>query len=291
MEALQSLRPATTSRRLHDFRHSREHLERESQIKNRTRSLQTSAHLDKITRAPLAALGRGPTPRPKEQNDEFIQSWLQQTQARDSHLLKIDGQRRQLQVAEQSGASDHIRKHQKRPRPVSDPSPPSPKAAERVEHRFEKRARHKTRDDKYDYKPRADKKRVSDQAHRGHTATGDGKERALRTERQHLTHQRDAGIATSHMIPRASKLIPKTNRPSRHRSITRRTSEPNASRSKLSKSQKEDKELEEFSAFFSRKTTIISPFKPPRGTVFTTQFATIVPKHQRRRRSRTPPVL
>ena len=36
--------------------------------------------------------------------------------------------------------------------------------------------------------------------------------------------------------------------------MTRRASEPNASKSKLSKSQKEDKELEELSAFFSRRT-------------------------------------
>ncbi|KAK4128359.1 hypothetical protein N657DRAFT_667640 [Parathielavia appendiculata] len=253
MEALQSLRPPMTSRLRHSVRHSREQPEQDSQTKNRAGSLHTSGHFDEITKASLAALGRGPTPRPKEENDEFIQSWLQQMQARHSHLSRPDHERRQLRLTEQSSARDHVGKHRKRPRPILESSPPSPEAAERVENRFEKRTRHKTRDDKYDYKPHADKKRASGQGLRSCTTTDARKDRALAVEGKRSARQGDAQAAASHMLPRTSKLIPKANRISRHRNLTRKNSEPNASKLKLSKSQKEDKELEEFSAFFSRR--------------------------------------
>lgn len=48
-----------------------------------------------------------------------------------------------------------------------------------------------------------------------------------------------------------SRSVPRTSRISQ--ALARRASEPHASKSKLNRSQKEDKELEELSAFFSRK--------------------------------------
>lgn len=118
------------------------------------------------------ALGKGPVPRSKEKNDEFVQSWLQRTQPRQSRPSVIgygrDHERERVPLTGRSSLDICRNNHGKRPRSLPG-SPPSPSGAEHVEYRFEKRARHKTRDDKYDYKARATKKRVSDQESRKHT--------------------------------------------------------------------------------------------------------------------------
>jgi hypothetical protein len=168
MEAVRPRPLGATSRRRHEHQHRHEHRGRDSQIRNRERGLQTIGHLDDTTKPSLGTLGRGPTPRPKEKNDEFVQSWLQQTQARHSHLPEPAREEKQLRLAERSRSRTHEDKHRKRARPLSDAEPPSPEPAGQVEYRFEKRARRKTRDDKYDYKPRVDKKDVSGQGLREH---------------------------------------------------------------------------------------------------------------------------
>jgi hypothetical protein len=120
-------------------------------------------HLKENDRPPRA-LGEGPVSRSKEKNDEFIQSWLQQTQARHTRLPETDQEKGRLRLADQSRSKIVADRRRKRPRSPSEHPPPPPTAAEQVEYRFEKRARHRTRDDKYDYKARGTKpKRVSDQ--------------------------------------------------------------------------------------------------------------------------------
>ncbi|KAK4042070.1 hypothetical protein C8A01DRAFT_14260, partial [Parachaetomium inaequale] len=168
MEALRPRPSGTPSRRRHDYQRSRGHSARDGQAKDHKRSLQTRPrHSVEITR-PLEDLGGGPVPRSKEKNDAFVQSWLQQTQARHSHLPETGHEKGRLQPAEQRRPSERGDKHRKRPRSLSGPPPPSPRRIEEPEYRFEKRARHKTRDDKYDYKAPAGNKRVSDQGFREH---------------------------------------------------------------------------------------------------------------------------
>ncbi|KAK4158175.1 hypothetical protein C8A00DRAFT_11028 [Chaetomidium leptoderma] len=162
MEALRSHPPGTTSRRRHDHKRSPEYRRQDIQTKHRKRSLQTSARHLAETSLPIGDLGDGPVPRSKEKNDEFIQCWLQQTQPRPSHIPEPDRESGRPRLAEQSRSRAHADKHRKRPRSPSEHPRPSLNAAGQVEeYRFEKRARHKTRDDKYDYKARAGNKRAS----------------------------------------------------------------------------------------------------------------------------------
>jgi hypothetical protein len=202
MEALGPRLLGVTSRRGHEHQHRHEHRGRDSQTRNRGRSLQTIAHRDDTTKLSLGALGRGPTPRPKEKNDEFVQSWLQQTQPRHSHLPEPYHEERQLRLAEQSTSRAHADKHRKRPRPFSDPQLPSPEPAGQVEYRFEKRARHKTRLDKYDYKRRADRKHGRGEGLREYAVKGATGERSRRTEGEHSVGQPIDQIVNASLISR-----------------------------------------------------------------------------------------
>ena len=143
------------------------------------------------------ALGKGPVPRSKEKNDEFVQSWLQQTQSRHSRPSVTSYEKEPVQLTEQFWFETHGNNHRKRSRPLLE-SPPPPDRAKHIEYRFEKRARHKTREDKYDYKARETKKRVLDQESREHTqkeATG-GKRQSSRHRCSVSSNTRNAvGVA------------------------------------------------------------------------------------------------
>jgi hypothetical protein len=167
MEVLPSKLSGPASQRRRDSRQrGHRHHGRHSETKDHETGLRTATatrHLKENYR-PFGALGEGPVPRSKEKNDEFIQSWLQQTQARHARLPETDQEKGRLRLADQSRSKTVADRHRKRPRSPSEQPPPPPTAAEQVEYRFEKRARHRTRDDKYDYKARGTKsKRVSDQ--------------------------------------------------------------------------------------------------------------------------------
>jgi hypothetical protein len=167
MEAHRLRASGTTSRRRHDYQRSHGHGARDGQAKDYKRSLQTRPQHSVETTRPLEDLGGGPVPRSKEKNDAFVQSWLQQTQARHSHFPETAQERGRLQLAEQPRPSERRDKHRKRPRSLSGPPPPSPRRiVEEPEYRFEKRARHKTRHDKYDYKAPTGNTRVLDQGFR-----------------------------------------------------------------------------------------------------------------------------
>lgn len=111
---------------------------------------------------PYGNMRENPVTRSREKNDEFVQTWLQQTQARDLHLPRRGQHERLPDTANRSRSRADVSRRGKRPRPQSDDAPPSPKLAGQVEHRFEKRARHKTRSGKYDYKTRPGNKNVTD---------------------------------------------------------------------------------------------------------------------------------
>lgn len=147
----------------------------------------------------LRTLGEGPVPRSKEKNDEYIQTWLQQTQARHSRLPKTDHEKGRPQLSDQfrpRTVADRNRSR-KRSRSLSEQPLPPPKAAEQVEYRFEKRARHRTRDDKYDYKARGGTKpkRVSDQEFPEYGAH-DNAERVQGARHRHSVGKQSPGLST-----------------------------------------------------------------------------------------------
>lgn len=147
-------------RRRHDFERSHRS---NQEYRGKTDQTKTSTqHLAEVNK-PLGPLGRGPVLRPREKNDAFIHSWLQETQTRHPHPLAEDHEREAVALAEQSDFKLRANRHKRRPRPSSGPPHPSPKTTEQPEYRFEKRARHKTRNDKYECKAKAGNKRVLDE--------------------------------------------------------------------------------------------------------------------------------
>ena len=163
MEGLRPHPSEQTSRRRHDPKHGYEDRERARRGKERKGGQQQSVRRVTGIGTPLGALGRGPVSRPQEKNEEFIQSWLQQTQARHSHPPATDRENQQPRLADRSRSRAHASRHGKRSRSRSAPPRPSPESTAQVEYRFEKRARHRTRDDKYEYKARAGNKPTSDE--------------------------------------------------------------------------------------------------------------------------------
>ena len=167
MEVLRPHPSEQTSRRRHDSSHGHEDRGQARRTTDHHGSQHKSARRVTGVGTPLGALGRGPVPRPREKNDEFIQSWLQQTQARHSHPSATDREKQRPRLPERSRSRTRANRHGKRSMSLSEPRPPSPKPAAQVDHRFEKRARHRTREDKYEHKARAGKKPVSDEEVRG----------------------------------------------------------------------------------------------------------------------------
>ena len=127
------------------------------------------------TRGHFRTPNEGPVPRSKEKNDEFVQTWLQQTQTRHSHHSRPDRNDTPRAERERSHSRAEVTRYKKRSRSRSAASPPPPRMTEQLEHRFEKRARHKTRDDKYEYKSGVGHKHVSGQRVRGAVEPGEPK--------------------------------------------------------------------------------------------------------------------
>lgn len=155
-------RPSRAASRRKRDHQSPDYGRHDSQNKDRKINSHASAQPLANMDAPFRFLKEVPVPRSREKNDQVVQSWLQQTQARHSRLPDPDYDEGRFEAADRSRSKPDINKHGKRPRSLSDYVPPSPKAAAPVEHRFEKRARHKTRSDKYDYKAGVGHKHVSD---------------------------------------------------------------------------------------------------------------------------------
>ena len=152
MEVLRPHPSEQTSRRRHDTSHGHEDRGQARQTKDYLGSHQKDPRRVTEIGTALGALGRGPVPRPREKNDEFIQSWLQQTQARHSRPPATGREKQRPRLAERSRSRTRANRHGKRSRSLSEPPPPSPRPTVQVDYRFEKRARHRTRDDKYEYK-------------------------------------------------------------------------------------------------------------------------------------------
>jgi hypothetical protein len=165
----------------------------------------------------LGVLGRGPVLRPREKNDEFVQSWLQQTQARHSRLPAEGHGTRRPRATERSHFRTLANRDRKRSRSLSEPRRPTPTPAAQVEYRFEKRARHKTRDDKYEHKVRSGKKPVrSEQAQGPGTQDPAGRGcRRTKDKRTAKAHQEVTGAIPSHIL-RRSMDAPVSNREKCH---------------------------------------------------------------------------
>jgi hypothetical protein len=149
-------------KKAHEHQCSHDRHGQDSQTKKRNVNPHGDAqHLAKMD-APFRTLREGLVPRSREKNDEFVQSWLQQTQARDSHLSRPSRDEGLPGTAKRARPRADMNRHGKRPRSLSNDAPPLPEVTGQVEHRFEKRARHKTRSDKYDYKARVGHKHVPD---------------------------------------------------------------------------------------------------------------------------------
>ncbi|KAK4131922.1 hypothetical protein BT67DRAFT_386695, partial [Trichocladium antarcticum] len=184
MDVPRSRPSQTTWTKNHEHQHSHDYSGQDNKSKEpKFNPHDNTQHFIRMD-TPYGTIRENPVARSREKNVEFVQTWLQQTQARDLHLPRRGQHERLPDTANRSRSRADVSRHGKRPRPQSDDAPPSPKLA---------------------------------------------------------------GQDT------ASKLGPKANRISG--SLTRRASEPQPSKSKLNKSQKEDKELDELSAFFSRKTS------------------------------------
>lgn len=160
MEVRRSHSAKETLRRRHSFERSHRHNQEYSGQAGQTKA--NTQHLAEVNRS-LGPLGRGPVLRPREKNDAFIHSWLQETQARHPHPLSGDHEREAVALEGQPGFELRTNRHRRRSRPSSGLPHPSPKTTEQPGYRFEKRARHKTRTDKYECKRKAAKKRVWDE--------------------------------------------------------------------------------------------------------------------------------
>jgi hypothetical protein len=156
MEELQWRPSRTASRRRHERRHSHDDDGLHNQINRRRTSVKGSTRHLGMAHGPLGPLEEGPALRSKHQNDEYIQSWLQQTQARSSPLPGLE------RHGGQPRAGSLAYRHGKRSRSPSEAGLPSPGTAKQAERQYEKRARRKTREDKYEYKARTGRTRVSD---------------------------------------------------------------------------------------------------------------------------------
>ncbi|KAK3362889.1 hypothetical protein B0T25DRAFT_525682 [Lasiosphaeria hispida] len=179
-------------------------------------------------RSPAQLLIADPVRRnaPQGASEEFIQSWLDDTRIHRPHFSEADLEHRTERVV--LPARDTVDGHDRKKRARSSSRAPST-SRERgrlAENRFEKRARYKTREGKYDHGRDSGRKRVvvkerSDNCHRTKCA---------RDEREEAT-----GVFES----LASKALKSRN--AKHANL------------QAQKEQDEDRELKELSAFFRHK--------------------------------------
>ncbi|KAK0612956.1 hypothetical protein B0T17DRAFT_511319 [Bombardia bombarda] len=203
--------------------------------------------------------------QPEKENDELVQSWLAQTQ--QAHGV------RRLTVQDENGRpglpSPPLRSREngkwgeKKTRPPSeDVSVPPKRVRPTGEHRFEKRARHKTREDKYDTNRGSldQKRRVCKE-----TQAQDIKrkrEGARKGEREDLSRN-ERSSACSVLPLRARKAHASVDNThdtkSKPRAVDSSPGHPSKPkklrRSKVEEQREhnEDKELDELTAFFSRR--------------------------------------
>ncbi|KAL2182681.1 hypothetical protein L209DRAFT_599524 [Thermothelomyces heterothallicus CBS 203.75] len=255
MEILRSRRFEKASRAHHDC-HGHGDRTRNKQVADYDKSLNNRPQQILKSSKPLEGLGEWPVPRSKAENDEFVQAWLQQTRAshhkplgtgheRDHKPEHSKDQRRrykreQFMLAEQSRSSTREARRRKRSRSVSEPPASSSKATEHARYGL-KRKRYTIGDDKCGHIVWEGHRQISDEGSRKHIPqeVAGGRDR---TEES----------ATGHLFPRGSKHVRRKGR--FHKSLTRRSSDTPVTKSRLDRSRKEDKELEELSVFFSRGT-------------------------------------
>ncbi|KAK3694661.1 hypothetical protein B0T22DRAFT_533666, partial [Podospora appendiculata] len=203
---------------------------------------------DTRSRSPLRPpkSGPGPPDLPEDGNNEFVQSWLAQTQAHRSHPQNSRDQERPRRFSPPVHPEKHGEKARKRPRAPSKSPSVSSEPRKQVERSFERRSRYKTHEDKYNYKKKSDERKRAQTEGRArggkrHRETDEYDRRAL-PSRNTNGYKATAGLGNQQGGRNFSPNHP-TDAPN-----------PGISRTKKNRPQEnEDKELEEISEFFVRR--------------------------------------
>lgn len=133
----------------------RYHRHHTSQVKDAKESLLTTNRtLNRDSLGLGLGLSTGPHPPRPEEKGDFILSWLQQTQTRRDIPPESGHRKENGRLGENYHDNVQQDKRRKRPRSLSDEWSPEPTKPAKDNRTFEKRARHKTREDKYEYKAR-----------------------------------------------------------------------------------------------------------------------------------------
>ncbi|KAK4449436.1 hypothetical protein QBC34DRAFT_438214 [Podospora aff. communis PSN243] len=96
--------------------------------------------------------------------DDYIETWLRKTQESRAQRERDENEERQRTMPQKESPRAHLevlrrKTTKKRARPIPNPAASLSGRSEHAEERFEKRARHKTLADKYEYRPDRGKKK------------------------------------------------------------------------------------------------------------------------------------
>ncbi|KAH7626452.1 hypothetical protein B0T09DRAFT_391814 [Sordaria sp. MPI-SDFR-AT-0083] len=186
---------------------------------------------------------------------DYVQSWLQRSQATRARPPEPIAEDRPEKISPRVHMVKQASQKKKRTRSES-PEPAHPREAHSpVALRFEKRSRHKTRPDKYEYKPEVDRNKrwtkTKEHCREDSNRSLEGVQIPKQGEYQHVQRSNNHVHRADHSPPhhqsskaREIKTLP------RHLDHNPRAVEP---RLRSRKQQAEDKELEELSAFFTRR--------------------------------------
>ncbi|KAK1774437.1 hypothetical protein QBC45DRAFT_454729 [Copromyces sp. CBS 386.78] len=194
-------------------------------------------------------------PASQPEKTDYVQSWLQRSQATRVRPPEPIPEDRPQKISPRVHMVKQASQKKKRTRSESSEPVHTREAHSPVALRFEKRSRHKTRPDKYEYKPEVDqsKRRTKTKEHCREDSYGslEDVQRPKRGEYQHVQRSNNHAHRADHSPPRhqsfKAKEIETLPRRLDHKP---RAVEP---RPRSRKQQAENKELEELSAFFTRR--------------------------------------
>ncbi|KAK3330348.1 hypothetical protein B0H66DRAFT_527704 [Apodospora peruviana] len=209
----------------------------------------SNRHLDSSKHQPDSTVretkvGHGSQNNPTEETSQFIQSWL--TQARPHRHRPPDSK-----CDERPSDRHGERKRKRAGSPPDHPVSVSPENRRIVFRNYEKRPRHKTREDKYEYKQgpsqrrRPQEKRPKRSDGERELESHSKRSPVARNSRKHRsdTKKRAQRVSVSGYESKALGVSP---------SPDKRLSKPRKSRGKTTRDEKDNRELEEASKFFSR---------------------------------------
>ncbi|KAK3396537.1 hypothetical protein B0T20DRAFT_358081 [Sordaria brevicollis] len=194
-------------------------------------------------------------PASQPEKTDYVQSWLQRSQPTRVRPPEPIPEDRPRKISPRVHMVQQASQRKKRTRSES-PEPNNPRETRSpVAPRFEKRSRHKTRLDKYIYRPELDRDKRRGQGkvdlrEDSHGSLPDG-QRHKGGEYQHALQSKDQVQAADYGLPRHRSSKAKEIETAIRRPVhSSKTVEP---RPHNRKQQAEDKELEEINAFFGRR--------------------------------------